>query len=129
MRAEGATDATMEKRCFAGRADVFSDQTCWLVECGNTPIGKLNACIEREKPSRFTLIPYQPTLRHDGSPRRLIAVDFAWDLSLSHEIEDAAFLRAKAAFAHLELDPPPPSSAYRAFLKVYPPLPTMEAAR
>lgn len=76
MRSEGATDAKEEVLGYTGKFDVYSADADWIVECGNSDMGKLLDAIRDDERPRFTLIPYQATEWRDGSHRRLIAVDF-----------------------------------------------------
>lgn len=99
MASQGAPDAVEEVPGYSGRFDAYSVQADWIVECGNTNIGKLEEAITDEDHPRFTLIPWQPVQWPDGSPRGLIAVDFNWDDSLIREVfsdrmeRQGAFLR------------------------------------
>lgn len=86
MSANGGADAAEEVSGYSGRFDAYSISADWIVECGNTNIGKLEHAIADEDHPRFTLIPWQPVQWPDGSPRRLIAVDFTWDDSLIREV-------------------------------------------
>ncbi|MHC2090025.1 hypothetical protein [Methylobacterium sp. CM6244] len=78
MKSQVARDARTEVSCFAGRADAYSEQHGWAVECGDTRVTKLASFIHSTA-QRFTLIPYQRlgTIgRSELSRRRPIAVDF-----------------------------------------------------
>lgn len=101
MKAEGAKDAWEERPCIVGRADAYSDEARWVVECGHTAMGKLTSAVACAKPTRFSLIPFQTMTWRDGSTRRLVAADFHWDAGLQPEVE--AFLHAKnaALFANM----------------------------
>ncbi|GJD55202.1 hypothetical protein MTDSW087_04955 [Methylobacterium dankookense] len=117
MRGEGASDARTEVRCLVGRADAFSPSQNWVVEVGNTPLRKLFVCVDHPTPHRFSLIPFQRAHWQDRSVRRLLALDFAWDPSLTREIDERRRARAWACVAGLELDPQFTSAAYKAALK------------
>jgi hypothetical protein len=116
MRNDGADDATREARGIVGIADVYSKNANWIVECGNTRFGKLADAALWEDAPRFTLIPFQSLRRSDLSPRRFIAIDFAWTKELTADLEDARMYGLQIAADALELDD-------------LSPLPTMEAAR
>ncbi len=105
MIASGSRDAGTELfSVIPGISDAYSVTHNWIVECGNTAFSKLrNAVLHRSRP-RFTLIPYQSLLFPDGQARRLVAVDFAWDRSLTDELREADFQQATRAAEALELD-------------------------
>lgn len=105
MIASGSRDADTELfSVIPGISDAYSVTDNWIVECGNTAISKLrNAVLHRSRP-RFTLIPYQSLLFPNGQARRLVAVDFAWDRSLTDELREVDFSRLIRAAEALELD-------------------------
>ncbi|MGC5779486.1 hypothetical protein [Methylobacterium sp. NFXW15] len=86
MRENGATDAAEEVRGYDGRFDGYSADADWIVEVGNSSVDKLLDAIRDDECPRFTLIPFQRTHWLDGTPRRLIAVDFHWDDQLCADL-------------------------------------------
>jgi len=101
MQSEGAADAKAEVRGVVGIADAYSFNTNWIVECGNTRFGKLADAVLWEDAPRFTLIPFQDMEWEDGSPRRLIAIDFSWDADVTEDLAMARMDRMRRAVSSL----------------------------
>lgn len=105
MHASGSPDAGTEMlSVIPGISDAYDVTHNWIVECGNTAFAKLRNAILHPSHPRFTLIPYQWLVFADGQARRLVAVDFIWDRSLTEELRKADFARAQRAAEALELD-------------------------
>lgn len=102
MWSVGAVDAEEEIRGYGGRFDVYSSWADWIVEAGNSDIAKLVNAIRDDERPRFTLIPYQAVSRSDGSPRRLIAVDFVWDEAVTRDLSEAIHHRMRASMAEVD---------------------------
>jgi len=102
MQGAGAADAKAEVRGVVGIADAYSDSANWIVECGNTRFGKLAEAITWEDTPRFTLIPFQDLERDDGTPRRLIAIDFSWSRDVTEDVENAQIERRRRAVRSLQ---------------------------
>jgi hypothetical protein len=101
MALNGATDAVCEVSIHGGRADVYSRDKNWIVECGNTAPYRLVSAIEDESHPRFTLIPYQGRYEFLGRrapARSLAAADFEWDDGLGPEIMEIRLSAMKEAW-------------------------------
>ncbi len=104
LRQLGCKDVKVEAQTIGGYADVYSADTHWIVECGNTRFSKLASAVLHRSQPQFTLIPYQALTHPNGTPRRLISIDFMWSPTLTRRLNDEADVRALAAIACLELD-------------------------
>lgn len=108
MAASGAQDVTREHQTLAGTADAYSFDHNWIVECGNTRFSKLRQAVMHDSHPRFTLIPYQPTYCADGTPRRMIAIDFEWSRDLTADLQAKDWAAMERIADVLELDNLPP---------------------
>lgn len=101
-RSLGAADAKEEEWCAVGRADVYSANHRWVIECGNTPIKKLVDAVRSEQQPRFTLVPYQRCPSSLPASASLIAIDFVWSPALVDELQEEARARAEEVRAAMD---------------------------
>ncbi|GLS46578.1 hypothetical protein [Methylobacterium brachythecii] len=103
MRASGAPDAGEEQWTVAGKADVYSVEKDWIVEVGNTSVGKLQSALLDEDGPRFILVPFQELEWKNGRPRRLLAVEFDCAESVHDEIRASHWAAMERCARALEL--------------------------
>lgn len=89
MRESGANDARLEAWFPGGKADAYSEEQGWAVECGVTRLGKLQDAASSLSKGRFTLLPFQPLTWADGRPRGLLALEFEWGDELRADLYTA----------------------------------------
>ena len=111
MRRQGAADAGEEREAPFGRADVYSVDKAWIIEVGNTAIGRVLATWEdagycEEPAHRFTLLPFQTLTWADETPRGVLAVDVSCDPGLPRELWATRWDGMKRATRAMEMYEP-----------------------